>query len=536
MSIIKRLLKNIEIQELVFYFVLALLIFPILSNDWFVTGDGPCHMYNAKILGDLATNRNTSFYLDYYRLNLSLAPNIFDHITLGLLQLVFDPKYAEKIFLLLYFLVFSFGARFLIRKINLASDWLSISVMLFAYQTLLVKGFYNFSFSIAISFWVIAQSLQIIQSPKTTYRNLFQLGLSYLGIYFVHPIGFLFTFISLFCMSFVKLIKQISASNANAIANENLKSFGMILLSILPAAGLYVYYFSMYSFSKPLDWQGLLKINSLVCYVTEEIKWSSIISIVIIIFAAVMIVLRWKKKPNLSIGADGLFLSAIVVAVIYLFNNVDEAVMSNERLRFLPYILLLFWFSYFDFAKIGKYIGLTVSLCLMIIFSSYRYMPMKEASLWVEDFMLCRDKIKPQSTLLTINNDYNGTNKNGGIISTTNWPFIHATNYLGCYTPLILADNYQAHVPYFPLNWRNDSICFYWSTQVDTKNFESRPPQVDFLNYSAKSGMKPIDYILTIGIKANDTAFVNIYKQLQTYRLVYNSPYKHCQLYELKPQ
>ena len=65
--------------------------------------------------------------------------------------------------------------------------------------------------------------------------------------------------------------------------------------------------------------------------------------------------------------------------------------------------------------------------------------------------------------------------------------------------PLILSDNYQAHMSWFPLNWKDQKFSFYNATGKDGMCFEDRPPRALFTSYAEKTGKTPIEYVLVIG-------------------------------------
>ncbi|MBK8196103.1 MAG: hypothetical protein IPK76_23985 [Lewinellaceae bacterium] len=96
-------MKKLEaLEPFIFYAILALWVVPLWSLDFFVTGDGPCHLYNSKILLDWYRGGYKDFYDPFYFLNTNFDPNwLFNLITTPLLAWV-SPGIAEKIFLTLY--------------------------------------------------------------------------------------------------------------------------------------------------------------------------------------------------------------------------------------------------------------------------------------------------------------------------------------------------------------------------------------------------------------------------------------------------
>ena len=75
-----------KITSKLFYVGVLVFLYPLLTNTWMVTGDGPCHLYNAKVLKDIILNINKAFYLDFYMVNYKLTPTLWDHVLLGFFQ------------------------------------------------------------------------------------------------------------------------------------------------------------------------------------------------------------------------------------------------------------------------------------------------------------------------------------------------------------------------------------------------------------------------------------------------------------------
>lgn len=524
-------------DDLLFLAIFFLMIYPLIVNPWLVTGDGPCHMYNAKVFFNILFDIDSRFYLDYYKLNLTLAPNLFDHIILGFLQMIFSPSFSEKLFFFLYFFMFCFGGRYLISKINSDNKWISILIMMFAYHHLLMKGFFNFSFSIAFSFWVIGYFISISKGTSIKTKQVLAFSLLLSIAYFIHPIGFIFTFIGIISFFFLSILSSAMKENSYEIAKSKFFESKWLILAFIPVCALYFIYFSNNDFSKPMNWYGLYEMDSIMVFVEEERNLARIIGKSVIIVSAIGFIYRLLRGPLINHKSDGMLITGIVFSLFFLLNLINEGMMGNDRLQFLPHIAFVFWLAGFTYHKYLKIALITVSTTAILFLSSYRYPSFKDASDWVSDYMECKDFISDHSKLLTLNYDYNGTTKEGKTISTINWPFMHANDYLGCYKPLILSDNYQAHMIWFPLNWKGDSISFYNSTSMDGNSFEDRPPRADFLNYNSKSLMGDIEYVLIIGLTVQfiDHPYtIEVLEQLKSYDLICTSRSGRSKLYHIK--
>lgn len=86
--LINNIFKNVNFRLLEKYLFISLIIIfltPIWGNKYFLTQDGPSHLYNSKILLDFVTSNNLEFYKEYYIVNKQLFPNWFSHIILAFL-------------------------------------------------------------------------------------------------------------------------------------------------------------------------------------------------------------------------------------------------------------------------------------------------------------------------------------------------------------------------------------------------------------------------------------------------------------------
>jgi hypothetical protein len=149
-------LKSIE--RLIFFLLLALHLAPLWSVRYFLTIDGPCHLYNAKVLADFSASADLrDFYESWVYLNLRFEPNWFSHFFMKLGFAAGIPAFLnEKLLQTFYVLSFALGLRFAIKKLAPKGVFLSSLGLLFAYHHVFQMGFYNYSLSLAGMFWPLA--------------------------------------------------------------------------------------------------------------------------------------------------------------------------------------------------------------------------------------------------------------------------------------------------------------------------------------------------------------------------------------------
>ena len=50
------------IEQILFLTGLGLLLYPVVAHNYYLTGDGPSHVYNSRLLLDWICGKNVDFY------------------------------------------------------------------------------------------------------------------------------------------------------------------------------------------------------------------------------------------------------------------------------------------------------------------------------------------------------------------------------------------------------------------------------------------------------------------------------------------
>src|SRR4051812_9824782 len=101
---------NIKVRHLVFALVVLVFVSPFMFLPHFVTMDGPAHLYNGRLIAQLASG-NSNIASEYFQFNPLPVPNWLAHLLIILLNFVFNPAVCEKIIVITYFVLMfhSFG-------------------------------------------------------------------------------------------------------------------------------------------------------------------------------------------------------------------------------------------------------------------------------------------------------------------------------------------------------------------------------------------------------------------------------------------
>jgi hypothetical protein len=138
-----------------------LLVLPILSAQHLNVVDGPGHVARLAVLHQALAGEPSPFY----DITSFFLPNIaFDMIGLGLAWFT-DAETAARIFLALTLVLTMTGAMALNRVAIGRWSVVPVAVAFFAYNLVVVEGFFNYAFGLALVPWAIALRLKLEKAP-----------------------------------------------------------------------------------------------------------------------------------------------------------------------------------------------------------------------------------------------------------------------------------------------------------------------------------------------------------------------------------
>ena len=524
-----------RIESAVFYLLLAANLIPLWSVHYFLTGDGPCHLYNAKVLLDMYHSAELkAFYNPWLGINYFFEPNWFSHAALEMMMGVgVAPYLAEKFLQTFYVLAFGLGLRYLIRQINPAGLFMSSFGLLLCYHHVYQMGFYNYSCSLAIMFWVVGYWLRY-RSDWTTWRMLLQ-GLGFLVLYFCHPVGLFFAFL---LIGSVLLADLLAETREKRPVREVFHVFRQKIIALTVSALPVLVLLAQYVFKKGINptprsesdrqiWEDLYRFTALSTMMQAERKTALLVAglFLVLVLGALTIKIRSKRLQ----WTDALFVVFGLTLLIYFRQpgGIAGAGILPIRLQLLPYLMLLLWLASVEFPKWIRLATLVFSIAALAALMSIRIPHNRMASDAAEDLVSAAAVIPDRVSVLPISFDHNGRHANGEEVADAIWLFVHAADYIGTQRQVIMLDNYEAATPNFPLSWRRERNP-YNCLEKDGNNFEGQPPYADFLHYPENSNNASVDYVVTWCLdrkKFGDHPFVeHIRQQLdEGYDLVYTS-------------
>jgi hypothetical protein len=516
----------------------ALCLLQVWLPAYYLTGDGPCHLYNAQVLHDLWCGNNVSFYAQFFTRFYQPNPNWLSTLVMALLLFVVNGAIAEKIFLTIYIILFVSGFYVLLKKISgNGSSWLLV-ILLFVFPHTLAKGFYNFSFSIAFFFWVLWSWLRFLEKRTLVTGVLFFLfsGL----LFFTHLLAFGF---SVFTCAAILVSYTIAATEGTAqqkFLGFFLKNALWLAVFLTPFLILMLWFTDKeggmqmqleHHFYRLVE---LVQFKYLVNVTHHEDYFALTAGVLLLLLFSIGVVKRIQLKKIHKY--DGFLLSFLFALFVYLFfpeSFLGHLILISMRAQLFVFIMIVCCIGYLvpegKIRSIGSY---TLFGCFLGL-SAFRIACQLSASEGVTDYLAAGSYIKPNSVVLPFYFDPEGKDAHGHKIADGNYLFAHTADYLGTDKPLIMLDNFEAYMGYFPLRWVDKTNPYYHLGRYD--GIEGSLPLADINRYKQVTGVT-IDYVLMwcFDSSALKTEYFSaLYAQIQSgYHVAYTSPTRRTVLFE----
>ncbi len=543
-----------NVQKTTRFLILAGYAFCLLQiwlPHYYLTGDGPCHLYNAQILHDLWAGKNTAFYGRFFEVVGKPNPNWMTHVLLASLLFVFKGVVAEKILLSGYVLLFVSGFSKLLKKLDSSTNFWPLVVFVFVYHYVLAKGFYNFSFSMALLFWMIYAWLMVLDQRSV--GKVVGFFVLVCLAFFAHPVAFAFGGVCCAALSIFYFVAGNDSRQDPGEANEAhnvgrlwmvLKNLLLLFICLLPCSILLI------TFAAGEAHEGSIVLhlaknrilefadfNCLVNLCSHEVILVRLIWFLLVGFIIYALILRFRKGLHWQ-RYDGLSLGMLFALFLYLFfpDKLFGGSLFAIRVQYLWGLFMVSCLGYIlPAGKLKNGAGLLFFIAFIGL-SIPRMICMATASDGVKEINSAGQFIKPNSVVLPLDFSPGGLDKKGNVITDRNWLFCHAWQYMGVDKPLIILDNYEANTGYFPLVWKDATNPYHHLCTNGA--MEGQPPHATINDYRNTSGVT-IDYILLWCYQdkwLSDEPFRKLHKEIMAgYQLVYKSESGRVVLYARMP-
>ncbi len=489
--------SSISISALFFLGIVVSLL-QIWLPDYYLTCDGPCHLANAHIVNNFWQLQNQDVFGRFYNLVYTTDPNSMTTFVLAALMFVFKGIVAEKVFLSLYVLVFTSGFFLLLRKLQGKDSLWQLSVFVFIFTYAFAKGFYNFSFGIAFFFWMVLRWIIFLDKRNIGNAVLFVVlaGLTF----FTHLLPFVFGGIT--CGALV--ISYAFADEVKAGWKKRslwmVRNGGALLLCTAPYLLL-----SMLFTSKEGGMQ--LKLSPHLYRLVELVEFKYIINVVdgerfwtgvtgVLLFGLLAFVIV-RALPKFRVNKyDGLFLSMFIIVLVYTFfpeEFLGRLIIISIRAQLFVLILVACCLAYrLPEGHLKSKSALVLFFCFLVL-SVYRYDCRRKTDVAMHAYMAAFDAVKDGDVLLPLDFSPTGKTTDGRLIAKRNAVFHHAAQYLTAQRPVVVLDNYEAGMGYFPVRWKDATNPYKHLSRG--AGIEGLPPYAEIVKYEKRTGVA-VDNIL----------------------------------------
>lgn len=175
-----------RLEPWAFRLLVVLHLLPIWATRWFVTLDGPAHLYNARIVRELLLG--DSFFQRFFHLSTYPEPYWTGHAAMALLLGFLPAWLVEKLLWSTAVIALACAFRQSVHTFAPTRPWASLLVMPFLLHYALRLGFLNFSLSLPLLFLALSLAWRGMQRGRLRTAPL---ALTLLLLYFTHLSTFL---------------------------------------------------------------------------------------------------------------------------------------------------------------------------------------------------------------------------------------------------------------------------------------------------------------------------------------------------------
>jgi hypothetical protein len=530
-------MKKLLLKEnMFFYIILVLNTFPVLLVKYFYTIDGPSHFYNATLIKDLILG-NSPLVTSLYKFNSMIPPNWTGHFIFSILSLFFNAALTEKIFTLLFIIFLPVSFRYLVKTISPSTRTLSYLIFPFTYTYLYEAGFFNFCISFIFLFLSLGYWYK--HEGKFHIRQILLLSFLLILTFFSHILVFA---VLEMLIVLITIGNELKENNNRKLLFANLfRRLSVLILASIPALILMINFFlkitphsSNERFSSHELWMWVTNVKPLVLFnFTVESKISHYFALIYLAIFLYSVILRIKKiyenraentsfilaiRDSLFVTDLILLASFFILALLFLIPDGASAGMMSERLCLFFFILWITWLAIQTLPKWFYILIVIATLGVDTYLINAHWPGYKDLSNYACEINKAAQNIRNESIVYKVNwNDH--------------WMLGHITDYLGTDKPIILTNNYEAELKWFPLVYKDKNLPkFIFDDQQFVKG-------ISWGSNSDSSRVRKIDYIFIFGniLKLDEPKFQGLKNGLmKNYSLVYSSTNHAYLLYALK--
>jgi hypothetical protein len=434
----------------IFTLFLFLNALPLAVFRFFPTMDGASHLYNSNIILELLSHNH--IFQSFFDLNPELVPNWTGHFILTLFNSFLPAWMAEKLLLILYAILLPLSFRYLIHIVNPENKILSLMALPFVYTFVFGLGYYNFSLSLIVLFFSLAVYFKYRDISRVKFTLLF------LGLFLLTYLSHLFFVVLLLALLLgIEVWRYFSvwATSGQNDYKTFLINVAFVLIAALPVILLTYNYLSNHASGDAADSTSGVKesIKYLAIarpFVIYSFDWEQGFTILISIgmwFLFVLGTLLIIRKNGLwfFLKEKAIWFWLVVIFVLtYLFipNSMGGAGNMQNRILIVVFTMLILFAAFMSFPKWLQSISVIFIVTGQLLLVNYYVQVIRDLNPMAKQIEASAKYVDKNSVVLPVNH-------------SSNWLMLHFGNYLAIEKPIIVLDNYEADVRYFPVIWKD---------------------------------------------------------------------------------
>jgi hypothetical protein len=537
-------------ENLLFLGLIVAHLIPLWAFRYFPSQDGPAHLENATVVREYHDPARTAFRA-YYMFNPRLTPNWVGHLVLVGLMSLMPPLVAEKAFLSGYVILLPVAVRYAVTAVSRDSGFLAVLGFPFVYNYLFHMGFYTFSYSLAMFFFVSGYWLK--HRKRFGLREAVTLAMLSLLLYFCHIVSTVTAFLEIVLMTGWLLLPdfatQVRQRRCVRQALRNATTLLRPLYALVPTC-LLAAMFLVRNRQSQLSWadkpplktmvKELFSLHSLVSYEQREV-WAA--RAVVCLFGAIIAYLLVSRRVPLRLTFwNGFALVVVIYALIYLIgpSAVSNGSYIHERMNLYPFLALIIWFAAQSYGPIARRSIQALAIATAGVFLGLHSASYGKLNGYITEYLSGMPYIAPNTTLLPISFSRVDA-PDGRPLSLRIDVFLNEAGYIAVERHVVDLGNYEAsQTPFFPTVFRpsiNPGVQLHYAP-LDSASGQFRALPTGLLCYPRRTDGR-IDYVLVWGVRDQDRGRDVprlIFAQLKEgYDLIYVSPQRGLmQLYRRK--
>lgn len=530
-----------KLEPVLFALCILLTAWPVLATKYLTTLDGPSHLYNANLIRHLVSGQQDNIS-DLYCLNPALVPNWTGHFIMTVFGFFLPAFLSQKLVMLIYFILTPLFFRKCLLFFEPKNRFALYFIFPLLHNHLFYYGFFNMCLGITAMFASLSYFLNA--GSKIGVKHFIFLTLL-LGItFFSHIIVFLITIPLLIAFStvFLELGKYNKSYRVNDFSTFK-KRLTWICICAIPSLILCINYFIKSHANGPimemslverLVWIGDFRPLMPFGIGPPLLDYGRMISL---IFACLIVAyfiraiyhrrLFAANKVSFdyrTTAATGIFLAFWIFLLITYF-RLPNFILILDRVLVLFYFFFLCWLTLVKFPKWIGALSLVaiISLQSQIVYAFYDYADQTRNDV---------PKLEEVTSAIPEGNFVMVLNYSG------NWMYNNVSGYIGGDRHLAVLENYEARLPWFPVNWNKSRfITDQLETGLPNKDiacsFFVNEPDSLFFSLRQKNGLlTPVNYVVQIGENYDDKnvcAAQTKTRLLSSYKVIGQNEF--CKLY-----